>query len=79
MVKSSMGWGVFALPILLFLICGCATTYYPTGDYGNRVKAYYDPLMENKCSVCGEPAMTYKVTDKGKVICCECYRKIKGH
>lgn len=62
--------------ILIFLISGCATGWYPKGDYGDRTRYKYNPQMY-KCSFCKQPTLIYKYSKNKKIICDKCYKKIR--
>jgi hypothetical protein len=63
--------------LIIILLSGCAhTVYYPNrGDYKGARSFYIDYLGMTKCSKCKKDCEIFKITNKKKVICHECYIK----
>jgi hypothetical protein len=66
----------YILILSILLLSGCATTYYPNNDYGDRIKYKYTMAMV-KCDRCHNETHLYKVINGKKIICNKCYRKLK--
>ncbi len=69
------------LLILLILLCGCQPlTYSPGGDQAGkrgREIQYYNSMRPHKCNKCKQDIYLYKVDSKDRIICNDCYRKLK--
>ena len=66
------------LILLLIFVGGCAPITYTPIDFGGGSGMYYTDLgLKTQCSVCKEYPPLYKIDSKDRVICNDCYRKIK--
>ena len=52
-------------------------TYTPEGKMGNMNCYYADYKGEVICDKCGEPAILYKKSSRGKNICSMCFEGLK--
>ncbi len=61
---------------MVFLLSGCATTYYPSpyADRGNQIRYKYSFNMV-KCDFCHQDTNVYKIVNGKKIMCNRCYRK----
>ncbi len=81
MTKISNNLGVARPPrlymkiliILIFLLSGCATTKFYPKDGGNKGTAYY--WANQNCNRCKKSCTLFKLIDKKKIICADCYEK----
>ena len=59
--------------LLLVFISGCALNYYPKGQIGRQIEYYSSGVKEMRCSLCKKSTYLYKVYNKNKIMCPDCF------
>jgi hypothetical protein len=68
----------YILIALCLILSSCTTiSYYPQGDRGNNIPYYSGAVNTPICHVCHKKAWLFKIDNKKRVICNECYFKVR--
>jgi len=62
---------------IIFYIIKPNPEYYPKDDGSFKTKYLYAGNYEIYCSKCGKRTTIYKIDNKKRVICDDCFRKIR--
>ena len=59
--------------ILVLFLSGCTSKFYPGGDMGKRIEYNWGNQV---CDRCHKKTIFFKIMNKKKVICADCYEKV---
>lgn len=63
----------YILIILLVLLSGCSSLkFQPKGKEGNKIEYFYANQI---CDKCHKKTIFFKIVNKKKIICADCYEK----
>lgn len=60
------------LLILVLLLSGCAVTFQPNGQKGKQIEYFWGKKI---CDYCHKETGFFKVVNKKKIMCADCYEK----
>lgn len=58
--------------IFVLLFSGCAHSFQPSGNDGSKTEYYWGKKI---CSICHKQCGFFKVMDKKKIVCADCFEK----